>query len=130
MRIGRFLRWPLLLSSVLLLSVLSGVSQAQITLDGSLGRSGALPGPHVVIPAEVGQIRGPNLFHSFGEFNVRRGESATFTGPNTIGNILGRVTGGQQSVIDGLLRSEISGANLYLLSPHSADPAWATRRPL
>src|SRR5262249_3507474 len=61
--------------------------------------------------------RGPNLFHSFGKFNLSQGESATFTGPNTITNILGRVTGGSPSSIDGTIRSEIPGANLYLLNP-------------
>ena len=55
----------LLLSGGLLLGGLYGVSLAQITLDGSLGPRGPLPGPHSRIPAEVGQIRGPNLFHSF-----------------------------------------------------------------
>src|SRR5207247_439212 len=74
-------------------------------------------GPHYRIPAEVGQIRGPNLFQSFGAFNVPRQWSATFTGPPTITHILGRVTGGRPSQIDGLLQSEIPGANLYLLNP-------------
>jgi filamentous hemagglutinin family protein len=76
-----------------------------------------LTGPHYRIGAELGQTRGGNLFHSFGEFNVPTGGSATFAGPNTITNILGRVTGGQPSTIDGLVRSEITGANLYLLNP-------------
>jgi filamentous hemagglutinin family protein len=48
---------------------------------------------------------------------VLTGGSATFTGPSTITNILSRVTGGQPSAIDGVLRSEILGANLYLLNP-------------
>jgi filamentous hemagglutinin family protein len=65
----------------------------------------------------VGQIRGSNLFHSFGQFNVRTDENATFAGPNTIASIVGRVTGGEQSFIDGQLRSEIAGANLFLLNP-------------
>jgi filamentous hemagglutinin family protein len=107
----------LLLSGVLLLRVLLTSSQAQITLDGSLGPKGPLAGPRYTIPAEVGQIRGGNLFHSFGEFNVRPGERATFTGPGTLDNILGRVTGGSASSIDGLLRARIPGANLYLLNP-------------
>jgi filamentous hemagglutinin family protein len=107
----------LTLSSLLWLGVLLTVSQAQMTLDGSLGPRGPLTGPHYRIGAELGQIRGGNLFHSFGEFNVPTGGSATFAGPNTITNILGRVTGGQPSAIDGLLRSEITGANLYLLNP-------------
>jgi filamentous hemagglutinin family protein len=107
----------LTLGSLLWLGGLLTVSQAQMTLDGSLGPRGPVPGPHYRIGADVGQIRGGNLFHSFGEFNVPRGGSATFAGPNTIANIVSRVTGGQQSVIDGRLRSEIAGANLYLLNP-------------
>src|SRR5262249_8502004 len=92
---------------------------AQISLDGSLGPRGALTGPNYVIPAAVGQIRGPNLFHSFDQFNLRplQGESATFTGPNTIANILSRVTGGSPSIIDGRLRSQIPGAHVYLFNP-------------
>jgi filamentous hemagglutinin family protein len=93
------------------------ISYGQITLDGSLGPSGALSGPNFVIPADVGQLRGGNLFHSFGLFNVLTGQSATFTGPDSVNNIVGRVTGGQRSMINGLLRSDIAGANLYLLNP-------------
>jgi filamentous hemagglutinin family protein len=107
----------LLLGSILLQSVLIVLCEGQIILDGSLGPRGPLPGPDYRIGAELGQIHGGNVFHSFGEFNVPNGGSATFTGPNSIANILGRVTGGQPSVIDGLLRSEILGANLYLLNP-------------
>jgi filamentous hemagglutinin family protein len=109
-------RW-LGVSGSLLLSLLLAVSQAQITLDGSLRPSRTLSGPDYTISAAVGRIRGSNLFHSFDQFNIRTGESATFTGPNDIANILSRVTGGQSSTIDGLLRSTIPGANLYLLNP-------------
>jgi filamentous hemagglutinin family protein len=107
----------LLLSNVLVQSILLAVSWAQITLDGSLGPRGPLTGPNYRIDANMGQIRGSNLFQSFGQFNVRPDESATFAGPNTIVNIVSRVTGGQRSLIDGPLRSEILGANLYLLNP-------------
>jgi hypothetical protein len=62
----------LLCLSGLLLSMLPLRSQAQISLDGSLGPRGALTGPNYVIPAAVGQFRGPNLFHSFDQFNLRR----------------------------------------------------------
>jgi filamentous hemagglutinin family protein len=115
-RLPRFIRAPLL-GSILLLSALLAVSWAQVTLDGSIGPLGPLAGPHYRIDAEMGQIRGSNLFHSFDQFMVRTGESATFTGPNTLANILSRVTGGQPSAIAGLLRSEISGANLCLINP-------------
>ena len=87
----------LLWLSGLLLSSLPTISQAQITLDGSLGPRGALQGPHYMIPDRLGQTRGPNLFHSFGQLNLAQGESATFTGPHTIANIIGRVTGGNLS---------------------------------
>ena len=69
--------------------------------------SGPLTGPNYRIEANVGQIRGSNLFHSFGQFHVRTDESATFAGPNTITNVVGRVTGGEPSSINGKLRSEI-----------------------
>src|SRR5439155_4799153 len=108
---------PLLCCSFLLCTLLLPSSQAQITLDGSLGPRGALKGPNYTISDDLGQIRGSNLFHSFGQFNLSRGESATFTGPNTIANILSRVTGGSPSNIDGTIRSQIPGANLFLLNP-------------
>src|SRR6266853_1175923 len=111
------LRRLLCLSVLLLLSSLPTISQAQITLDGSLGPRGALRGPNYTISDSAGQIRGPNLFHSFGQFNLSKGESATFTGPNTIANILSRVTGGSPSSIDGTIRSQIPRANFYLLNP-------------
>jgi filamentous hemagglutinin family protein len=107
----------LLYFSGLLLSMLPTISQAQITLDGSLGPREALRGPNYAISDSVGQIRGPNLFHSFGQFNLSQVARATFTGPDTITHILGRVTGGNPSNIDGTIRSQIPGANLYLLNP-------------
>jgi filamentous hemagglutinin family protein len=111
------LTWLLALGGVLWLAALLTHSHAQVTLDGSLGPRGPLQGPNYRIDAELGQLRGSNLFHSFGEFNVPTRGSATFSGPQTIVNIVSRVTGGQPSAIDGLLRSEIPGANLYLLNP-------------
>jgi filamentous hemagglutinin family protein len=95
----------------------SNFSWAQVTLDGTLGKARPLPGPNYAITADLGQQHGGNLFHSFGLFSIQRGESATFSGPSSVSNIIGRVTGGQVSSIDGLLRSTIPGANLYLLNP-------------
>jgi filamentous hemagglutinin family protein len=91
--------------------------QAEITLDGSLGQAGALNGPDYQIPAEVGRQLGSNLFHSFGQFSLTKSESATFSGPSAIDNVIGRVTGGEASSIDGLIRSTIPGADLFLLNP-------------
>jgi filamentous hemagglutinin family protein len=94
-----------------------GLARAEITLDGSLGPGGALSGPDYAVTADLGRQIGSNLFHSFGRFNIDTGESATFSGPSSIDNILGRVTGGSASTIDGLLRSTIPEANLFLMNP-------------
>ena len=107
----------LLVSTSVLLSMLLRSSPAQITLDGSLGPRETLNGPHYTISDRMGQSRGSNLFHSFGYFNLSQGESATFTWPTTITNILARITGGQPLTIDGTIRSEIPRAHLYLLNP-------------
>src|SRR5215510_7262525 len=113
----RLFRQLTILGGILSLFLLPTVTCAQITLDGSLGPKGPLTGPNYSIDAKVGQLRGNNLFHSFGQFNVHTNESATFTGPSTVENVIGRVTGGQQSLIDGQLRSEMPKANMYLLNP-------------
>jgi len=80
----RSLRRLCCLSVLLLLNSSPTVSQAQITLDGSLSPRGALYGPNYTISDRMGQIRSPNLFHSFSQFNLSKWESATFTGPSTI----------------------------------------------
>ena len=80
-------------------------------------KAASYTGPNYTIPDELGQQHGSNLFHSFGAFNVHTGESATFTGPDSVTNIISRVTGGNPSSIDGVLHSDMTGANLYLLNP-------------
>ncbi|HID98857.1 MAG TPA: filamentous hemagglutinin N-terminal domain-containing protein [Thiotrichaceae bacterium] len=91
--------------------------QAEVITDGTLGQATSLSGPDYRISETLGQQRGSHLFHSFQSLNLNTGESATFTGPQTVTNILTRVTGGTRSWIDGTLRSEIPNANLYLLNP-------------
>ena len=93
-------------------------SHAEIVLDGTLGINKSLEGDNYLIQADYGQQRGGNLFHSFSDFNLQSHEQATFFGPNTINNIISRVTGGNPSNIDGLIRSEIPNANLYFLNPN------------
>jgi filamentous hemagglutinin family protein len=107
---------PPLLTIVLLIISLS--INAEITTDGSLGSHANLPGPDYLIGADLGQQMGSNLFHSFQEFNLNSLESATFSGPNNVQNILSRVTGGNPSNIDGLIRSTIPNANFYFLNPY------------
>ncbi|MEK8015342.1 MAG: filamentous hemagglutinin N-terminal domain-containing protein, partial [Candidatus Parabeggiatoa sp.] len=106
----------LLLTIVLLLISLS--INAEITTDGTLGSRAHLPGPDYQIRADLGQQHGGNLFHSFQDFNLSSPESATFSGPNNVSNVISRVTGGNPSNIDGLIRSTIPNADMYFLNPN------------
>src|SRR3974390_2773028 len=95
-----------------------GVAAAQnITIDGHLSPAQTLVGPNYAITANLGKQVGSNLFHSFGKFGLSTGEAATFSGPATISNVIGRVTGGALSAIDGKIASTITGASLYLINP-------------
>src|SRR6266480_577236 len=88
-----------------------------VVLDGSFGTHGSLPGPNFMIPANFGRQVGGNLFQSFSQFNLNSSQSATFSGPNNVNNILSRVTSGSPSSIDGSINSSIPGANLFFVNP-------------
>jgi filamentous hemagglutinin family protein len=77
------------------------------------------------IGADLGQQHGGNLFHSFRDFSLQNPESATFSGPETVKNIISRVTGGNSSTIDGTLRSTIPNADMYFLNPAGNTPIFS-----
>ena len=90
---------------------------AEVTFDGTLGPRVALPGPDYHIEAQYGQQHGGNLFQSFSDFNINLGESATFSGPDSVNNLISRVTGGNPSTINGAFRSTLPNADVYFLNP-------------
>ena len=106
------------LSSGLWLSLCGASGWAQIITDGTVGPAAELSGPHYVIPDDLGEQHGRNLFHSFLRFHVREGQSATFTGPPAVENLISRVTGGEPSTINGHIGSSIPGVSLFLLNPY------------
>ncbi|NER25329.1 MAG: DUF4347 domain-containing protein [Symploca sp. SIO1C2] len=65
-----------------------------------------------------GTQAGANLFHSFTEFGLSPDEVANFLSDPQIDNILGRVTGGNASVIQGLIQVSGGNSNLYLMNPN------------
>ncbi|HLO85196.1 MAG TPA: CHAT domain-containing protein [Nostocaceae cyanobacterium] len=58
-----------------------------------------------------------NLFHSFSQFGLDANQTANFLSQPSIQNILGRVTGGNTSVINGLIKVTGGNSNLYLINP-------------
>jgi filamentous hemagglutinin family protein len=97
------------------LLVVSLTLKAEIITDGTLGTATSLEGPNFFINDSLGLQIGGNLFHSFQDFNIFNGETATFTSPDSVNNILARVTGNNGSIINGKLNSN---ANLFLINPN------------
>jgi len=64
-----------------------------------------------------GTQAGSNQFHSFQQFGLNQGQVANFLSNPAIQNILGRVTGGDASIINGRIQVTGSNANLYLMNP-------------
>ena len=96
-------------------------ASAQIIPDNSLGAESSRTVPDTInnLPSDRitgGAIRGVNLFHSFGEFNINDGHGAYFENPSGIANIFTRVTGGSPSSILGNL-GVLGNSNLFLINP-------------
>jgi filamentous hemagglutinin family protein len=88
---------------------------AQISADGTTATDVNSPdGQNFDI--DGGDKAGGNLFHSFRDFSVPDGGSASFLNSPDIVNIINRVTGGNISEINGLLKAGGS-ANLFLINP-------------
>ncbi|MEQ8970344.1 MAG: CHAT domain-containing protein [Coleofasciculus sp. C1-SOL-03] len=60
---------------------------------------------------------GSNLFHSFEQFGLDANQIANFLANPNLENILSRVTGGNASVINGLIQITGGTPNLYLMNP-------------
>ena len=90
------------------------VSVAQVTSDNTVGTQVDTNGNVAEITG--GETRGGNLFHSFQDFSVPTNNEALFNNSNDISNIFSRVTGGNVSNIDGLIRANGS-ASLFLINP-------------
>ena len=115
-----------ILSVFLFLAIPYSVSLAQVITPSGLNTAVSAP-----IPLPSGQTQfnitggtrpggGPNLFHSFGNFNVPNNNIANFLNNSGLAtsNILGRVTGGNISNIFGTIQTTGFGnANLFLMNP-------------
>ena len=123
-----------LLPSLALFILAPTLGDAQVPVVTNITESGL--GTHVPSPLQppsdgvyniTGGIRpgdGPNLFHSFGDFSIGQGDVANFLNDSglTTSNIIGRVTGGHISNIDGTIQTtgfDVGGlpTNLFLVNP-------------
>jgi len=102
----------------LLLLILSfSIAKALVVTDGTVGSVVTLDGADVTITQDLGKTSGNNLFHSFKTFDIDTGNKVTFTGSDTLENVISRVTGGEISTLDGTLKSNIGSANFYFFNP-------------
>ncbi|BDX08319.1 filamentous hemagglutinin N-terminal domain-containing protein [Planctobacterium marinum] len=98
-------------------ALISAAGLAQVITDGTMGEATNLSGPGYIVDQSLGTLSGNNLFHSFSQFDLLLDESATFTGSDTISNVISRVTGDNPSHIQGRIKSEIGTADFYFINP-------------
>ncbi len=99
-----------------------GLAQSPLTSSGLNTRITQSPINHAQYDITGGTRpgNGPNLFHSFGTFDVPSNQIANFLNESGLAtsNILGRVTGGNPSNIFGTIQTTGFGkANLFLMNP-------------
>ena len=91
------------------------IAQAEPVPDNTTGTNVNQNGDRFDI--DGGTTSGENLFHSFKKFGLNKDQIANFMSNPNIRNILGRVTGGDASVINGLIQVTGGNSNLFLINP-------------
>jgi len=116
------------LSALMMTAAPLAYGQTSITTDGSTGPVVNRTGAANTIGSDLGRLSGTNLFHSFSNFQLQGGNSATWqstgidsTGatvtPGNITNVINRVTAGSGSSIDGPINSNYPTADFFFVDP-------------
>ncbi len=108
-----------LLLAVLPFAVLAQPCFAQPITPASDGTNTTINGIGNRFDITGGQLSGDrtNLFHSFSQFGLNSNQIANFLSNPNIQNILGRVVGGNPSIINGLIQVTGGSSNLFLMNP-------------
>jgi filamentous hemagglutinin family protein len=99
------------------LSVIDQSVLAQVIPDQTLSSPSVVRNLGSTATINGGTTAGPNLFHSFSLFSIPSGGTAFFNNSLAINNILTRMTGGESSLINGLIKTN-GTANLFLINPN------------
>lgn len=110
---------PQVLLGSLLLTLLSAQPGRVQSITPAPDGTGTIATPHGNrIDISGGQLSsdGKNLFHSFSQFGLNQQQIANFLSNPSIHTILGRVTGGEASLINGRLQVTGGNSNLFLMN--------------
>lgn len=97
------------------IGILSPTS-AQILPDATLPNNSEVRAEGTITRILGGTQAGSNLFHSFQQFDLSKNTTAYFDQDTALTHIFARITGGQGSIIDGVLRAN-GATHLFLINP-------------
>ena len=107
----------LLLSFCLFLGETAAFGQSVIPANDGTGTTIVPQGNRLDIGGGKLSGDGINLFHSFQRFDLNKNQTSNFIFNPNIQNILGRVVGGEGSLINGSIQVSGGNSNLFLINP-------------
>ena len=100
-----------------LLEPLEIIKLDELITDGTLGDVKNLgQGTEVVIPSELGEIHGENLYHSIDAINLVSGQTVVLEVPEQVTDVFLRITGGEAAKLNGKIIASKLGCEITLVN--------------